>query len=437
MLFENSITDEDVVHIIDDLEGLDLEEDLEEYSDEEDHSCYISKLKTILKRENGISLKQFGMYNYEIDYISFSHDSTKIACSSLQRDESTEYDKIILWDLFKNDQPSVINSLTNVSSMKWSLYDNTFSTIYYNDTITFWDLETGENLFQIGDDNDNVYLAYKWTKDLSLVSTVSSDSTLYIYNSKTYECLHQIKKIGLYLLKWSPNNLFIATNNDDEDETYIWDVKTGERIYFLNDTNSNFQSFSWSPDSSLVATIDIFNETIYLIDYLQNKSFKLGGDENFVWTTSFSPDGKILASGGENLIFFWNTLNRECIRIFESSIDNIFMILWNPNNITFSTINSYGSIQVWNTITGKSINLLEKKTSEEEPIVTMKWSPDGLILASSNNEDAILMWQFFVNERMIILYIQLLKNYILIKQKMKLKLPPELWHLIFTEFINI
>ena len=80
---------------------------------------------------------------------------------------------------------------------------------------------------------------------------------------------------------------------------------------------------------------------------------------------------------------------------------------------------------------------MEKKKSEEEPLVNMKWSPDGLILASSNNEDAILMWQFFVNERMIILYIQLLKNYILIKQKMKLKLPPELWHLIFTEFINI
>ena len=131
-----------------------------------------------VKRDNGIILKQFARHNNKIDFISFSHDSTKFACISTKEEESTD-DKIILWDLLKNDQPFVINSFGNVFSMKWSLYDNTFSTIYNDNTITVWDLETGENLHQIGG-NTNSNIKCRWSPDHSMISTITENSILYI-----------------------------------------------------------------------------------------------------------------------------------------------------------------------------------------------------------------------------------------------------------------
>jgi WD40 repeat protein len=87
----------------------------------------------------------------------------------------------------------------------------------------------------------------------------------------------------------------------------LWDVVTGKELKTLNGHKSAVWSVSYSPDSKTLASASL-DTRVKLWDVGTGEELKtLRWHQNVVYSVSFSPDGKTLASGdGSGKVILWN-----------------------------------------------------------------------------------------------------------------------------------
>jgi WD40 repeat protein len=130
---------------------------------------------------------------------------------------------------------------------------------------------------------------------------------------------------------------------------FLWNVDTGRAIASKMILNKQIDDIAISNDGRLLATATM--NSIYLWD-LQSQSMlgsMLGEDKDYVSSIEFSPDGRILASGGD----------------FEGHVD-----LWDV----------------------RTHQVLCKLPGHSDYVSRVTWSGDGKILASSANDGSVILW---------------------------------------------
>ena len=55
-----------------------------------------------------------------------------------------------------------------------------------------------------------------------MIATIDIEKTIHIYDSKTYQCLHELKGciLEIQMLKWSHDSSMIVSNGNEEEHTY-------------------------------------------------------------------------------------------------------------------------------------------------------------------------------------------------------------------------
>ena len=107
---------------------------------------------------------------------------------------------------------------------------------------------------------------------------------------------------------------------------------------------------------------------------------------------AFSPDGKILAAGTENLtVELWNAETGAHIATlgryeYRGRVHQVFSLAFSPDGKTLATGTWHGSIKLWDVATRTEITTFTLSASRSR-IMSLAFSPDGKILAAGITDD--------------------------------------------------
>ena len=210
---------------------------------------------------------------------------------------------------------------------------------------------------------------------------------------------HQAPVVGV---SFSPDGKTIASGSADK-TIKLWSI-SGKLLRTLPDTDQVW-GVEFSPDGTMLASTS--NDKTVKLWSLEGKLLRtLRGHEDIVYSVSFSPDNKTLASSSsDGTIRLWATNNGKLLQTIKD-IDviedrgAIYSIDFSPDSQTLASTGYHdGNVKIWN-LRGKLLKILkipeqqQKIDNPEQKIVSsVKFSPDGKIIASGSYDGTIKLWR--------------------------------------------
>lgn len=155
-------------------------------------------------------------------------------------------------------------------------------------------------------------------------------------------------------------------------------------------------SLSFSPDGKLLASGSRVG-TITLWDIGQNKpSHTLYRHLGLVYSVKFSPDGKIIASGSiDGTIKFWEVDSGKMLNSLSKHEFLVESVIFSPDFRTIAIGNNDGMIMLWDIEDGKQLFTFP---GYEKTVSPVAFSPDGQILAVGSDDGTVNLWDLTSGE---------------------------------------
>ena len=328
----------------------------------------------------------------EIVDLTFSPDGTMLASSGGWPDYPIQ-----LWSLTNRQLQGTLFGHTRwISALAFSADGKTLISGSEDHTVRLWDVHTGELkciLEEHRDDVNSVVLS----PDGNTLASGSDDGTLQFWDMRTGEMLAILEEDakfpeGFNVIAFSPDGKTLASATVKQIQ--LWDTHTKQLRDVLEGHTSDVTNIVFSPDGRTIASAS-WDCTLRLWDTSTRKPRKVFGKHTgSVNTVAFSPDGKTIASASRGLIHLWNTKGvllrlwyartGEHIENFIDHIDVVRTVVFSPDGKLLASGGYDSRLRLWDASTGYHISTHRGGGS------AVAFSPDGKLLANAYGGNGII-----------------------------------------------
>ncbi len=185
-------------------------------------------------------------------------------------------------------------------------------------------------------------------------------------------------------IDWSPDGSLLAAGMRD-DTVIIWDVQSGKSLRILNFEYSP-QSVHWRMATRQLAiglaNSDASPTKVY--DYDKKRElFEVRG-----MRAAWSPDGKLLATGGGDGTVYIYTDSGQQLAALPGHERYVHKVVWHPDGRRFATASVDGYVIVWDVEGHRQLARLQNEFA-----LSAAWSLDGQALASGAGTQFVTVWE--------------------------------------------
>ncbi len=259
-----------------------------------------------------------------ITTIAFARDGLTLASGS--RGSTAK-----LWDVATGKLVTALTGghMGGISSLSLSPDGSILATGSSNDgTLAMWDVGTGNATTLNGSGHIDVGGSVAFSQDGSVVATGSTDGTVKLWDARTGRHTRSLglQPVRIYAVAFSPDGRTLAAGSG-ENIIELWDFATGAKLASFSRQRGQVLSLAFSPDGRILAAGDPQGLALWDVASVTAASAALGPtasspvglvskdratdhyispplrqEDSWVWSLAFSPDGKTVASGTDNLI---------------------------------------------------------------------------------------------------------------------------------------
>jgi WD40 repeat protein len=190
----------------------------------------------------------------------------------------------------------------------------------------------------------------------------------------------------------APNGKYLASATMNG-TIVLWSVSTAKPISTLADNLKIIGQMAFSPDSTLLAWTCNGEDRSVVLWNVENESGMPVPVKHEPWPVSvtFSPDGKLLATGSADRINIWSISNNRVEKTFELKSDVANCIAFSLDGSILAGGGEDRAFVLWDVATGQKLRTVANP-GKHHTVRCLAFAPNGSVLASANSDGTIELW---------------------------------------------